>query len=138
MRPEHGWGWGQKKILVRRGPFTLRGSKRVSSGYGGPDGPPGADLSGSGDDSFLLCREMGKLRHEWSSGEAAQRCHVHMRPRPYSLGGGGVRGILPAMGSQALPPELTGSRFPGPLMLLSSGNSSASALFSDLDSAKGP
>lgn len=66
---------GQRKSLVRRGQFTLRGSKRVNSDYGGPDGPRGADLSRPrGLGSFLLVRKMGKLRHEWASGEAAQGC----------------------------------------------------------------
>lgn len=36
---------GQRKVHVRRGQFILPGSKRVNSGYGGPDGPLGADLS---------------------------------------------------------------------------------------------
>lgn len=36
---------GQRKVLVKRGQFTLRGSKRVILGYGGPDGPRGVDLN---------------------------------------------------------------------------------------------
>lgn len=73
------------------------GVKRVNSGYGGPDGPRGADLSRPRGRQFVPAREKkdGKLRHEWASGQAARGLCVHKRPILSSLGDGGTRSVLP-------------------------------------------